>query len=187
MTIIVGLGNPGQKYKNTRPNLGFMVLDELAKRWQKAFSRDHTLFENLQKSGPSYSVQLIKPMTFMNRSGNALAHLISNPDFEPDRLMVVLDDLALPLGKIRVRPKGTDGGHNGLFSIIDTLGHTDFPRLRLGIGLDLITSTPVVDYVLSSFSRDEKPIVKDMVKRAADAITDFLENDIHHTMNRYNS
>lgn len=184
MHIIFGLGNPGKKYQNTRHNLGFMVLDELASRWGQSFSKDHLFFDNLRKIEAPHDVELVKPQTYMNRSGDVLHHYISDPGFSSEKLLVIVDDFALPLGKIRIRPRGSDGGHNGLASIIDVLGHNNFPRLRLGIGMD--ETIPVIDYVLASFENDEQEVVDSMIQKAADAVLDFLVNDVHQTMNMYN-
>lgn len=182
--LIVGLGNPGRKYKNTRHNLGFMVVDALADRWKIKFKKGKGPYDIAKFSDPSIDVVLAKPDTFMNRSGIAVQQLIRSHYLEHGNCLIICDDFHLPLGKIRIRKKGSHGGHKGLASIIDWLGTEEFARLRLGIDLD--PKLEVTDYVLATFKQSEKSVIKDMIETSADAVIDFLQNGVDQTMNRYN-
>lgn len=183
--IVLGLGNPGAEYAHTRHNIGFDVIDILASR--------HRIRLNLHRDHARYGlgriadvpVLLAKPMTYMNRSGEAARALLQRYPLEPARLLVIVDDVALPPGKIRVRPSGSDGGHNGLESIIQCLGTQAFPRVRVGIG-----SPPpgqMVEYVLSRFSPQEQPIIEEALQRAADAVEVAIAEGVQAAMNRFNA
>ncbi|MDW8104107.1 MAG: aminoacyl-tRNA hydrolase [Armatimonadota bacterium] len=183
--IVLGLGNPGAEYAHTRHNVGFEVVDILASRHRIRLSlqRDHARGGLGWVSG--VPVLLAKPMTYMNRSGEAARALLQRYRLEPSRLLVIVDDVALPLGKLRLRPSGSDGGHNGLASLIQCVGTQEFPRVRIGIG-----SPPpgqMVEYVLSRFSPQEQPIVEQMLQRAADAVEMVLAEGIQAAMNRFNA
>jgi len=185
MKIIVGLGNPGQKYKNTRHNIGFRVVDLVAERLGVQFAREkfHGLIAEAKRGGQS--VLLIKPMTYMNNSGLSVAQAARYKNAEPQDILVVVDDVNIALGKLRIRGSGRSGGHNGLKSIIDHLSSEQFPRLRLGVGLNRGTGE-LKDHVLGTFTPDEKIEVEAMVPRAADAVLCFLDDSIEETMNRFN-
>lgn len=189
MRLIVGLGNPGEKYRRTRHNAGFMVVDELAQRLtlgerERIPERiDDAWAVKTEISGER--VVLMKPQSFMNRSGPVVEAALRHFNVEPDRLVVVSDDVALPLGTLRIRARGSHGGQNGLRSIIESIGSEEFPRLRFGIG----SSDPVIDlagFVLSDFTDSEVLRVQDMVSRAADALAAIVENGVEHAMNTYN-
>lgn len=182
---MLGLGNPGAEYAHTRHNIGFDVIDILASRHRIRLSlhRDHARY-GLGRIA-DVPVLLAKPMTYMNRSGEAARALLQRYPLEPARLLVVVDDVALPPGKIRVRPSGSDGGHNGLESIIQCLGTQAFPRVRVGIG-----SPPpgqMVEYVLSRFSPQEQPIIEEALQRAADAVEVAIAEGVQAAMNRFNA
>jgi len=190
---IVGLGNPGKKYENTRHNVGFFVLNLLAKRYNLKFNSNRKGIRRLLGSMKYLSasgyisdeeVLLIKPMTYMNRSGKALLKLFKQKTIDTKHLLVIVDDLNLPLGKLRLRPDGGAGGHNGLASIIETLQTKDFPRLRIGIG----TPTKEVweNYVLKPFKKKELAEINIAVQIATDAIGDLIKYDIQTVMNKYN-
>lgn len=188
MFLIVGLGNPGEEYALTRHNAGFWVIDELAARSKARLKevRHRSLFSRALLSGKE--VILAKPLTFMNLSGLAVEALLKHFSLEPDRLLVIYDDMDLPLGKIRLRPKGGSGGHKGMASIIARLGLEEFPRLRLGIGRG--GGAEVSDaaaYVLSPFELEEEPLIRKAVILAADAVELFLVRGIEEAMNRYNT
>jgi len=185
MRLIVGLGNPGEKYRRTRHNAGFMVVDELAQRLSLgAVERiDEAWAVKTEIAGER--VVLVKPQSFMNRSGPAVEAALRHFNVEPDRLVVISDDVALPLGSMRIRARGSHGGQNGLRSIIESIGSEEFARLRFGIG----SSEPVLDlagFVLSDFTDSEVLRVQEMVSRAADAICGIVELGVEAAMNNFN-
>jgi PTH1 family peptidyl-tRNA hydrolase len=188
MKAIVGLGNPGAKYRGTRHNIGFAVVDELARRWALAFESApaDALIAKWRPidAGP---VLLAKPLTFMNASGEATGALARYFKIDIGDLLIVVDEVQLPLGRIRARARGSAGGHNGLKSIIAYLGD-DFSRLRVGVGRGPEGSDrrDLADHVLSRFEPDEKADVERMIERAADAATTFITSGIAAVMNAYN-
>lgn len=184
MYIIVGLGNPGSEYEDTRHNVGFMALDTLARRFHLRFSRKRGLFEFVTFNFNHQEVLLVKPLTFMNRSGVAVKAALQKYEVsELSRLLIVCDDFNLPFGTLRLRPSGSHGGQKGLQSIISVLGSQDFPRLRIGIGYDF---SDAAQYVLSPFSKNEKKELPIILNWAADAIESFVVNGLEYTMSRYN-
>lgn len=182
--LIIGLGNPGPDYANTRHNVGFRVADALADRLRVSFRHQKSvmLAEGEYKNRP---VALAKPLTFMNRSGTAVAGLCRERNLTPDDVVVVVDDLNLPVGTIRLRPNGSSGGHNGLANIADRLGTTDFPRLRVGIGNDFAGGEQV-DYVLSPFTAQQEPEVETAVSDAVAALLTAVREDLNTAMNQFN-
>jgi PTH1 family peptidyl-tRNA hydrolase len=180
----VGLGNPGRAYANTRHNLGFMVLDRVAGRWRESFRKGFGPYDAVSALRGGTRVILAKPTTFMNRSGIAVDDAVKRYGVDLSRLVVLSDDFNLPLGRIRIRTKGRDGGHQGLASVILYLGTEEFPRLRLGIGLT--PGRDVIKYVLASFPRSERPAAEEMVERAADAVESILDLGVEAAMNRFN-
>ncbi len=184
MKLVVGLGNPGRKYDETRHNVGFDVLDELASRWGHQFSAEkfHGWFVQAEFAGQR--VALLKPTTFMNRSGQAVGAAGRFYKLDVTDLIVVADDLALPLGKLRLRAKGSAGSHNGLQSVIDYVGSAEWSRLRIGIGSPI--GVPSV-YVLSRFDPEDVDVIRSARKRAADAVECWIENGIDLAMTRYNT
>jgi PTH1 family peptidyl-tRNA hydrolase len=179
--LVAGLGNPGPDYASTRHNIGFAALDFFAQTARVAFERQSKWDATVTKVGDAI---LMKPLTFMNRSGSALAAVADFYKIGSAEILVVLDDFALPLGRLRIRESGGPGGHNGLESVIVSLGSEDIPRLRLGIGN--APERGSVDYVLSSFFEEEKPKVKAMIERAAEAIKCAIDNGITSAMNQFN-
>lgn len=185
MKCIIGLGNPGRKYNKTRHNIGFMVIDELYRRHsvkgeQNKFNCEYTI---VHMNGEK--VMFVKPLTFMNLSGEGVRPLLDYYNIAPDDTIVAYDDLDLPAGNIRLRLKGGHGGHNGIRSLIDHLGTKDFKRLRIGIGRPA-DRTPIVNYVLQPFARSEKESVTTAIMNAADACEAWLERDFVHVMNDFN-
>ena len=185
MRLIVGLGNPGEKYRRTRHNAGFMVVDELAQRLPLGPVEriDDAWAVKTEIAGER--VVLVKPQSFMNRTGPVVEATLRHFNVEPDRLVVISDDVALPLGTLRIRARGSHGGQNGLRSIIESIGSEEFPRLRFGIG----SSEPVLDlagFVLSDFTDSEVLRVQEMVSRAADAISAIVELGVEAAMNNFN-
>ncbi|MDD3925241.1 MAG: aminoacyl-tRNA hydrolase [bacterium] len=184
MHLLVGLGNPGDKYADTRHNVGFMVMDEVLRRLSGSDYRRHCRSLVAEERLRGERVILAKPQTFMNKSGEAVAALLGWYKVSMDRLLVVYDDLDLPLGQLRLRITGSAGGHNGMRSIIACLGRQDIPRLRIGIGAPAGDGT--VGYVLGRFSPRERPEVELMIAQAADAVELVLEQGFEAAMNKYN-
>ncbi len=186
--LIVGLGNPGRRYRGTRHNLGFDVLDVLARRWQVASARERFHGRLAEVAWPEFgTVLLLWPETYMNRSGLAVAEAVRWYGLDPQHdLLVVCDDLNLPLGTIRLRPKGSDGGQRGLRDVIAQLGTDRFARLRLGIG-PRPTAVSATDFVLARFLPEEQAAVGAMVERAADCAECWLREGIDRAMARYNA
>lgn len=163
MWLIAGLGNPGPGYQNTRHNLGFMALDALALRWKIPFGEagKYLLLGRGRRRGDS--IMLAKPLAYMNRSGEVIGPLATKEKVEASRVLIVVDDLDLPLGTVRFRPRGGTAGHRGMESIVEHLGHEDFARIRLGIGRPLEESMAESDYVLMPFEEGELPLVKKVI------------------------
>jgi PTH1 family peptidyl-tRNA hydrolase len=183
--VIFGLGNPGPKYLSTRHNIGFMVLDRLAREIAGAWHTDveaESIVTRLQR-GPLNAL-LVKPQTYMNRSGFAFARLRDRLGFESQDIIVVLDDAALPFPRLRIRPRGGDGGHNGLASIIKEAGSHEIPRLRLGIGPPP-EEADLTDYVLANFAPGED--LEGTTEHACDALKFFVANGIDSAMNSFNN
>lgn len=187
MKLIVGLGNPGRRYQGTRHNVGFLVVDELTRRYQLTWAMAPSQVPDAftAKRFGAEPLLLAKPLTFMNRSGDAVAALARYYGIEPHDLLVVVDEVALPFGRLRARSRGSAGGHNGLRSIIERLGTTEFPRLRLGVGRG-DARRDLADHVLSMFEPDEQSGLEMFIARAADAAEVFAAEGIEQVMNRYN-
>jgi peptidyl-tRNA hydrolase, PTH1 family len=185
--LIVGLGNPGQEYRDTRHNVGFMVADALVDRWRVP-DQWREKFEALQikTTVGDEPVILAKPLTFMNLSGQAVMSLAGFYKIEPADVFIVTDDVALPLGKLRARRDGGAGGHNGLKSIIQHLGTQAFPRMRVGVGRGA-NSRDLSDHVLGRFDAAERDTVSAAVLRAADATGVFISEGIERVMNAFNA
>jgi peptidyl-tRNA hydrolase, PTH1 family len=182
MKAIVGLGNPGREYAGTRHNIGFDVLDEVARRWQVQL-RPWKSVADVAVVG-TRGVVLVEPQTYMNLSGDAVSRVAAFHKLEPTDVLVVVDEVQLPLGRLRVRRSGSAGGHNGLKSIIQHIG-AEFPRLRVGVGRGDPTWN-LADHVLSKFERAERDAVADVVGRAADAVELFADEGLEVVMNRFN-
>jgi PTH1 family peptidyl-tRNA hydrolase len=184
MKVVVGLGNPGSRYQGTRHNVGFAVVDSLALspqagRFQSRFQAQVAeLIEDAEK------VLLVKPETFMNLSGRSVRQLVDFYQLPLTDLLVVCDDIALPLGKLRVRARGTHGGHNGLRDIQNHLGTTEYGRLRIGV--DAPSDDDTVDHVLGRFRPSEKPVIEDAVRQAVQAVVIWAHQGIQVCMNLYN-
>lgn len=187
MKLIVGLGNPGREYRDTRHNVGFLVVDEIARRYQLTLAMAPAQVPEtfMAKRYGAEPVLVAKPLTFMNRSGDAVAALTRYYDLGPADLLVVVDEAALPFGRIRARARGSAGGHNGLKSIIDRLGTSEFARLRLGVGRG-DPRRGLSDHVLSTFEPEERSGLEDLITRAADAAEMFAVEGIAKVMNAYN-
>ncbi len=185
MRLLVGLGNPGERYRRTRHNLGFMVVDELLAR---AGGGPGRLEGEAWVQGARLADQdllLVKPLTFMNRSGVAVARLLEARGLGPQDMVAIVDDVAIGFGELRLRERGSHGGHNGLRSIIEILGSEEFPRVRLGIGP---TEPPpdLAAYVLSDFPEEDVLVVQELVGRASDAVECLLREGVPLAMSRFN-
>ena len=187
MRLIVGLGNPGKEYRETRHNVGFMVVDEIARRhglaWAMAPGQVPETF--VAKRFGDVPVLLAKPLTYMNRSGDAVAALARYYDIAPQDALIVVDEAALPFTRLRARARGSAGGHNGLKSVIERLGSTDFPRLRLGVGRG-DGRRDLANHVLAKFESAERAALDEFIIRAADAAAMFAVDGIGKVMNVYN-
>ena len=180
--MIVGLGNPGRTYEDTRHNAGFMVLDRLAARWGAVFKADRQRKCEVA-AGPG--VLLVKPSTFMNESGLCVGPMMRFFKLDPRSVFVIHDEVDFPLGVIKLREKGSAGGHNGIKSLIAHMGTQEFPRLRFGIGGDFARGHQV-DYVLGSWSDEERKALPERLKVFAEAVLSFATIGAERTMNLYN-
>ncbi len=195
MDLIVGLGNPGKEYEQTPHNLGFEVVNELARRWGASWRRvSHWRGELAEArrdavggaAGEPGTIRLLKPLTYMNLSGEAVRPCADFYRIEPERILVISDDLCLPLGRLRLRMAGSAGGHKGLISLIRHLGTENFPRLRVGCGPEEGAVENRVDYVLGRFSRAEWPWVEKITLLAADAVEMILREGMDRAGNEWN-
>lgn len=189
---IFGLGNPGPKYEDTRHNAGFLVVDALAQRLPPAdgapvgppeFRHIRRLESDMLKAEGGY---LLKPSTYMNDSGVAVSEVCRFYRIPIEQILVIYDDMDLSLGRLRFRASGSAGGHNGIKSIIQHLGTQDFPRLKVGIGRREAGQERVVGHVLGKFSVEERPVMKEMLDRACDAVVDAMTHGLDHAMTAYN-
>jgi PTH1 family peptidyl-tRNA hydrolase len=183
MWLFCGLGNPGEEYKETRHNFGFLVLDAFAERHKLKFK----FYKEMESEVAFYKDKaiLVKPQTYMNLSGRAVKKWVLKERIPLNNLLVIYDDMDLPLGKLKILPKGGAGGHKGMLSIIECLGSSDFPRMKLGIGKP--EDKDVVSYVLSPFNEEEKEKVKKILEVAVAALEDLLYKGLLKTMTIYNS
>ncbi|UTW64318.1 aminoacyl-tRNA hydrolase [bacterium SCSIO 12741] len=182
--LIAGLGNPGSDYVNTRHNIGFKVLDALAGASNTFFSPDRYA-DRAEVKHRGRTLVLIKPTTFMNLSGKAVRYWMEKEKIPADRILVVTDDLAIDFGRIRMRGKGSDGGHNGLKSIQSLIQTTQYPRLRFGVGNQFAKGRQV-DYVLGEWTEEENKTLKERIELASQAITSFASIGIDRTMSEFN-
>lgn len=183
--LIAGLGNIGSEYEDTRHNIGFNVLDAMAKRAETKFETER-YGDVAQVRVKGRTLFLLKPSTFMNLSGKAVNYWLQKEKISSENLLVVTDDLALPFGKVRMRAKGSDGGHNGLKSINEVLGRNDYPRLRFGIGSDYARGKQV-DYVLQQWNADEQAALAERVEVMEQAIQAFATMGVARAMSAYNN
>lgn len=186
MKLVVGLGNPGPKYRDTLHNVGFMTMDVLATRHGVPFESAPADALTARVRGTDGGWLLVKPLTFMNRSGGAVGDLLRFYKVPVDDLIVVVDEVALPAGQLRARPSGSAGGHNGLKSIIGVLGTERFARLRIGVGRG-DPRRDLADHVLSMIPADVRPVIDEAVVRAADAVECFARDGIEKTMQVFNA
>jgi len=184
MKLIVGLGNPGKKYENTRHNTGFLVIDSILKKLNLELDTEKfkALYTIYNHNGEK--VIIVKPLTFMNLSGEAVIQIMNYYDISVDDLIIIHDDLDLPVGKVRLRKGGSSGGQKGIGNIIELLKTSDIKRIRVGIDKDPMI--PVIDYVLGKIKKEDKEVYKDSIERAADAAIYALDHNFDVTMSNFN-
>ncbi len=187
MKLIAGLGNPGNEYHNTRHNIGWAVIDLLSEKYSIPLDRKKR--KSLFGKGRTLNgdeIVLLKPLTYMNLSGRSIRHLSSWFKIQHRDIILVFDDINLPLGKLRIRRGGSAGGHNGVQSVLNELCDDTFPRIRIGIGPPAGSTGHLIKHVLGTFSDEEKPIIQSAVDRAAHAVDMLLHDDIQKVMNEFN-
>lgn len=184
MYIIVGLGNPGKKYENTKHNIGFITLDYLADKHDIKINKIKHKALVGEGTVSGQKVLLVKPQTYMNLSGNSVREVMEYYKSEPEKLIVIYDDVDIPMGHLRIRKKGSAGTHNGMRSIIYDLQEDGFPRVRIGIGKE--RKMPLASFVLGGFEKDERELMEEAVERAALAVECMLEKGIDIAMGEYN-
>jgi len=186
MKLILGLGNPGPEYHNTRHNIGWRVVDAFAAKFRIDFDQHEKIARTGRGRVAGGAVVVAKPLTYMNLSGDAVKGLVNAYEVSLDDLLVVYDDIDLPLGKLRIRPSGSAGTHNGMRSIVESLASDAFPRLRVGIRGNRSDEERLRDYVLDEFAPEEEPAVAGAVERAVDALVLFSRGDLRRAMNEFN-
>lgn len=183
MWLVAGLGNPGSGYAKTRHNIGFLVIDLIAEEYRFELKQKENYIIG-KGSIEGNNVILIEPLTFMNRSGLAVRDVMRRNGIETSDLIVIHDDIDMDTGKLKIRKEGSSGGHKGVESIIQDLGTQDFIRVKIGVGRG--EGVPVEDYVLGKFRKEEQPLIKEAVSRAADAVTSILKIGVEKAMNSFN-
>lgn len=186
MYIVVGLGNPGKEYNMTRHNIGFEVIDYMAAGMNTKVNKIKFKAVYGECNIAGEKVILLKPQTFMNLSGNSVREICEYYKVMPEKVIVVCDDIALDMGKIRIRTKGGAGGHNGLKSIIYNLTSEEFIRVRIGVGAPKTDEWDLADFVLGKFAKQDIPTMESMIKRTVNAISDIIKEDVGYAMNKYN-
>jgi PTH1 family peptidyl-tRNA hydrolase len=181
--LIAGLGNPGSRFEKTRHNVGFLVIEEFLRR-QKLEFREKEDCRISKGSLGEERILLLEPLTFMNRSGAAVRKIMQNSNISPATLIVIHDDLDLATGTLKIRKKGSSGGHKGIESIIQNIGTQEFIRIKIGIGRD--PDVPAEKYVLSKFRKDEMALMKEAIARAVEAVQAIVQDGVEKSMNRFN-
>lgn len=183
MILIVGLGNPGKQYEQTRHNIGFDVIDYMANKYNIDVNREK--FKGICGEGfiENKKVILLKPLTYMNLSGESIRELANFYKLEDDEIIVVYDDISLDIGRLRIREKGSAGGHNGIKSIIQNLGEDKFPRVKVGVGQP---KDNLVNHVLGKFSKEDREHIEKVIPVVSDAIVEIVKNDAKESMNKFN-
>jgi len=186
---IIGLGNPGSEYEGTRHNLGFRVIDALCEKFGLRLVAGNGEYLIGKSSYRGEQTYLVKPLTYMNNSGIAVSDIVQRYRISRQNVLVICDDFQLHMGRLRIRPMGSDGGHNGLYSIIYQIGSQNFPRLRCGIAAERMPKkkSQMAQFVLSPFESDEEPVVEEMVGRARNAVLIYLVEGIESAMNQFNN
>ena len=186
MRLVVGLGNPGKKYEQTRHNVGFLVVQALSEYFSRSLKKENDLFEVAHVSEEHTDVILVKPSLFMNESGRAVKAVMDQYRVRAGQCLVVVDDVGLPIGKIRFRKQGSSGGHNGLASVISVLGTKNVPRLRIGIGPYLGPSEQLPDFVLAKFPKEDRKEIECALRRAQEACLEWLKSSADEVMQKFN-
>jgi peptidyl-tRNA hydrolase, PTH1 family len=181
--LIAGLGNPGARYEKTRHNVGFLVIEELLRRQQLEFKEKED-YKIARGSMGDEKIIFLEPLTFMNRSGVAVRKIMQKSNVFPDTLIVVHDDLDLEAGKLKIRKKGSSGGHKGIESVMQNIGTREFIRIKIGIGRDPFVQTE--KYVLSKFRKDEMQTIKEAIDRAVESVNSIIRDGVERAMNRFN-
>ena len=183
MILIVGLGNPGKQYEQTRHNIGFDVIDYMANKYNIDVNREK--FKGICGEGfiENKKVILLKPLTYMNLSGESIRELANFYKLEDDEIIVVYDDISLDIGRLRIREKGSAGGHNGIKSILQNLGGDKFPRVKVGVGQP---KDNLVNHVLGKFSKEDREHIEKVIPVVSDAIVEIVKNDAKESMNKFN-
>jgi PTH1 family peptidyl-tRNA hydrolase len=184
--LIAGLGNPGRNYRENRHNVGFMCVDHLAERWSVPLTKTQSKALVAATQFENQNIILAKPQTYMNNVGQSIAAIVRFYKVDPSRVLIIYDDLDLPAGQVRMRPFGGSGGHRGMRSIIERMGTSEFPRLRIGIGRPQGRMDPA-DYVLQDFNDDEKVVMEIALRHCHDCITQFLTDGIEAAMTYCNT
>lgn len=184
MKLVVGLGNPGREYSNTRHNMGFMVLDSLAQNYQESFDKDKFSGKYFVVNINGEKVIFLKPQKYMNSSGEVVKDFVSYYKIDINDILIIVDDLDLPIGKIRLRTHGSSGGHNGLKNIFNNIGTDEIKRIKIGIGNSKDIGTK--NYVLGNISQDEKDIINSTVLKVKDIVIESFNNDFEKLMSKYN-
>ena len=183
MKIIIGLGNIGREYENTRHNAGFMAMDKLAQMLEMDFNQEKFSAYFSKKKIDGEDIILLKPTTYMNLSGESIREFANFYKLEDDEIIVVYDDISLDIGRLRIREKGSAGGHNGIKSIIQNLGGDKFPRVKVGVGQP---KDNLVNHVLGKFSKEDREHIEKVIPVVSDAIVEIVKNDAKESMNKFN-
>ncbi len=183
MWIIAGLGNPGRKYYRTRHNIGFHVVEEIASRYKIGLSKKEH-YKIGRGSIEGQDVLLVEPLLYMNMSGSAVKPIVDKFKIKPENIIIIHDDLDIQIGKIRIRKRGSSGGHKGVESVIQSISSKDFIRIKIGIGKE--KGMPAEEYVLSKISKNEMILIKEKIKEAADAVAVIISEGVDKAMNRFN-
>jgi peptidyl-tRNA hydrolase, PTH1 family len=186
MKLIAGLGNPGNRYHNTRHNAGFMVVDTIAEEKQIIFKAGKGDYAYAEAAIDHDRILLVKPLTYMNNSGMVISELVRFYKIEVEQILIICDDVSIPLGRLRFRSNGGDGGHNGLKSVIFHLNDDRFARLRIGVHHPDNVKYDLADFVLAKFFPEELPVLKKVIESASKAVTDYLNQGTDKAMNKYN-
>lgn len=187
MKLIVGLGNPGKQYENTRHNIGFKVIDQLCKHLDVSLNKEKFQGVYCLERFNGEKFILLKPLTYMNLSGQSVQAIMNYYNIDTNNLLVIYDDLDLPVGRIRLRQKGSAGGHNGMRSIISQIGTEQFNRIRIGIDRPQKSGMSISNYVLSNFTKEELVEIDDVIVRCADAVEQWFETPFVQIMNNFNN
>ncbi len=185
MWAVIGLGNPGRRYSGTRHNIGFTFVRRVAKAWETRLRKRRFSSKIAEVEKENEKIMLVLPQTYMNNSGVAVKRILEGRNIQPEQLLVVYDDLDIPLGEIRIRKRGSAGTHKGMRSIVEEIETTEFPRMRIGIG-PLPHEEDAVEYVLSSFNEKESGLLEEGLKRASEALEMILAGRVEAAMNTYN-